>query len=73
APVHDLVFEGTIIPGHAGMMIDNGEEAYLLEEELPAALHLRVEGRVQGRRLRPLRYEPARPDPKHLLARLSAW
>ncbi|MDD1678697.1 MAG: OB-fold nucleic acid binding domain-containing protein, partial [Methanomicrobiales archaeon] len=40
APVHDLVFEGTIIPGHAGMMIDNGEEAYLLEEELPAALHL---------------------------------
>jgi replication factor A1 len=73
APVRERVFEGTVIPGLAGMMIDNGEEAYLLEEDLPSALHLRVQGRVQGRRLFPLHYEPARPDPKNLLQRLSAW
>jgi replication factor A1 len=73
APARTLVFEGTVIPGRGGMMIDNGEEAYLLEEELPAALHLWVEGCVRGRRLSPLRYETARPEPAHLLARLSAW
>jgi replication factor A1 len=73
APVHEQVFEGTVIPGPAGMMIDNGEEAYLLEEELPAALHLRVKGRVKGRRLLPSHYEPARPDRQRLLDRLSAW
>jgi replication factor A1 len=73
APARDLIFEGTVIPGHAGAMLDNGEEAYLLEGELPSARHFRVEGRVQGRRLFPLRYEPVRPDPKTLLARLSVW
>jgi replication factor A1 len=73
APVHERVFEGTVIPGLAGMMIDNGEEAYLLKEELPSSLHLRVQGRVQGRRLLPFHYEPVRPDPKSLLERLSVW
>ncbi len=73
APAHEESFEGTVIPGPAGMVIDNGEEAYLLETDLPAALHLRVEGRVKGRRLLPLRYEPARTDRQCLLDRLSIW
>jgi replication factor A1 len=73
APIREQVFVGTVIPGPAGYVIDNGEEAYLLEEELPAALHLRVEGQVKGRRLRPFHSAPARPDRKHLLDRLSAW
>jgi replication factor A1 len=72
-PVREQVFEGTVIPGPGGILIDNGDEAYLLEEELPAALHLRVEGRVKGRRLLPFHCEPARPDRQHLLGRLSAW
>jgi replication factor A1 len=73
APNREQVFEGIVIPGPAGMLIDNGEEAYLLEEELPAGRHLRVEGRVQGRRLLPLRYEPVRLDRQCLLDRLSDW
>jgi hypothetical protein len=55
------------------MVIDNGEEAYLLETDLPVALQLRVEGRVKGRRLLPFRYEPARTDRRCLLDRLSLW
>lgn len=72
-PIHEQVFEGTVIPGLAGTVIDNGEEVYLLEGNLPPALHIRVEGRVQGRRLLPLHYESVKPDPKNLLNRLSTW
>jgi replication factor A1 len=68
----NLVFEGTVIPGPAGMVLDNGEEAFLLEGDLPPALHLRVEGLVRGRRLLPLHYEVVRPDRGSLLTRLSS-
>ncbi|MDD1675921.1 MAG: OB-fold nucleic acid binding domain-containing protein [Methanomicrobiales archaeon] len=67
----ELVFVGTAIRDICGMSLDNGEEAYLVEGDLPPALHLRVEGRVRGRRLMPSRYEAAPPDRNALLSRLE--
>jgi replication factor A1 len=55
-----ITFEGTVIPDHGGVFIDNGEERYLLDgDKLPFWHDVRVTGTVSGSRIRPDHWEPA--------------
>jgi replication factor A1 len=70
-PGERVVCEGIVLPGITGVVLDTGEEVYLVEGDLPLYVPLRVEGRLSGRRLTPLQYQGIRPDRQDLLARLD--
>lgn len=67
-----LVLEGVVIPGHAGQRLETPGGTYLLSSPLPPGAYVRVEGRADGRRLFPVRWEMLAIDAEGLGRRLDA-
>ncbi|MDD1674744.1 MAG: OB-fold nucleic acid binding domain-containing protein [Methanomicrobiales archaeon] len=65
----EKTIEGTIIPTPGGPVIDTGEEWYYLAGEYPWGREMRVQGSVEGRRIKPLTAEPVLIDPEPLRKR----
>lgn len=70
--VMPVLVEGTVVPGLAGDLLSCEDGEYLLQSaSLPAGAFVRVEGRADGRRLEPERWEVLRPAKELLLSRFD--
>jgi len=67
----EIVFSGTIIARPAGLSIDDGTVWYLIDEELPIGLEIRVFGTVRRGIIAVREWEPVSVDPAALRERTN--